>query len=203
MNHSNSSHSVRINGLIDDDDIAESFATSFKDVYKLTDPVQASCLKDRFSRMHREYSLNHTDDDISMYYLNWSDMTTIVSKLKTGKSSGTFVKSEHILNGSPKLIVHLQLLFNSMLQHSYVPTEFLSGVISPLIKDAEGDHGCTSNYRGLTLSVVFAFLFEHALLLKIGNLLQSDSLQFGYKKRHSTTDYYLYYGPVLNTLFFL
>ena len=75
-----------------------------------------------------------------------------------------------------------------MLQHSYVLTEFLSGVISPLIKDAEGDHGCTSNYRGLTLSVVFAFLFEHAFLLKVGHLLKSDSLQFGYKKHHSTTD---------------
>ena len=34
---------------------------------------------------------------------------------------------------------------------------------------------------------VFAYLFEHAMLMKIGYLLHTDSLQFGYKKRHSTS----------------
>ena len=62
----------------------------------------------------------------------------------------------------------------------------MHGVISPLVKDAEGDHCSVDNYRGLTLGVVFAFLFEHALLLKIGDLLESDPLQFGYKRGHST-----------------
>ena len=100
-----------------------------------------------------------------------------MSKLKTGKSSATFIKSEHILYGTPKLAWHLHLLFNSMIQHSYVPHEFLNGVISPLIKDTEDPQ----NYRGLTLGVVFSFLFEHALLMKIGHLLETDPLQFGYK----------------------
>jgi hypothetical protein len=37
------------------------------------------------------------------------------------------------------------------------------------------------------LSVVFAFLFEHAVLLKAGHLLESDHLQFGFKPKHSTS----------------
>ena len=72
-----------------------------------------------------------------------------------------------------------------MIQHSYVPTEFLNGVITPLIKDSEGNHSDPTNYRGLTLGVVFSFMFEHAVLLKTEHLLTTDCLQFGYKRRHS------------------
>ena len=74
-----------------------------------------------------------------------------------------------------------------MLQHSYVPHEFLRGSISPLIKDTNGDESGIDTYRGLTLSVVFSDLFEHALLGKISHFLTTDPLQFGYKKRRSTS----------------
>ena len=97
------------------------------------------------------------------------------------------MKAEHILYGSPKLAWHLHLLFNAMIQHCYVPQEFLNGIITPLIKATDGDHCDPKNYRGLTLGVVFSYLFEHAMLIKIGHLLNTDSVQFGYKKRHSTS----------------
>ena len=114
-------------------------------------------------------------------------MLDVMSKLKAGKATGTFIKPEHILYGSPKLVQHLHILFHAMLIHGYVPSEFLNGVVSPLLKDSEGDHSDPNNYRPLTLSVVFSNLFEHALLSKIGHLLETDPLQFGYKRRHSTS----------------
>ena len=63
-------------------------------------------------------------------FLSWDDMINVMSKLELGKASGSSVKAEHILYGSPQLTVHLQLLFNAMIQHGYVPTEFLKGVIT-------------------------------------------------------------------------
>ena len=137
--------------------------------------------------MFTEYSGKHGNDLINDYYLSWSEMLDVMSNVKAGKATASFVKPEHILYGSPKLVIHLHILFNAMIQHSYVPSEFLNGVISPLIKDTEGDHTDIQNYRGLTLSVIFANLFEHALLRKIGHLLETDSLQYGYKRRHSTS----------------
>ena len=107
------------------------------------------------------------------------------SKMKLGKATAGFVRYEHILHGSPKLLFHLQILFNGLIQHGYVPQDFLSGVITPIVKDNEGDIFSTSNYRGITLSVVFASLFECAILEKIGHLLETDHLQFGYKAKHS------------------
>ena len=81
---------------------------------------------------------------------------------------------------SCELLITLQL-------NGYVPTEFLKGVITPIVKDAEGDTNSLDNYRGITLSHTFSFLFEHAILSKTVACLSSDDLQFGYKKRHSTS----------------
>ena len=185
FNYSGSKPSSYIDGLNDDSDIANCFANNFKRVYETRNETQSSKLRADFLSMYETFSLKHKSDPVSPMMLSWSDMLTVVSKLKTGKASASFIKAEHLLNGSPKLIVHLHILFNAMILHSYVPTEFLNGVITPLIKDSEGNHSDPNNYRGLTLGVVFSYLFEHALLLKIGHLLTTDNLQFGYKRKHS------------------
>ena len=92
-----------------------------------------------------------------------------------------------MLHGPPLLSMHLHLLFNSFIQHEYVPTDFLSSIISPVIKDTSGNHSDSKNYRPITLSHLFSQLFEHAVSLKIGHLLSTDPLQFGFKPKHSTT----------------
>ena len=81
---------------------------------------------------------------------------------------------------------HLHLLFNSMLQHSYVPHDFLVGSLSPIFKDAQGDISSTANYRGITPSCLPAKLFEFLIQKKISHLLGTDDLQFGFKSKTST-----------------
>ena len=114
-------------------------------------------------------------------------MIEISGKLKEGKSSNSNLAAENILYGSPKLIVHLHLLFNALLQHSFVPVDFLQGTISPIVKDASGDINAVDNYRGVTLCSVLSHMFECALRMKFRRFLGSDDLQFGFKPRHSTS----------------
>ena len=83
--------------------------------------------------------------------------------------------------------MHLHILFNALIQHGFVPTNFLKRTISPTVKDANGDLNSVGNYRGITLSGVYSHLFEQALRLKFGHHLGSDELQFGFKPRHSTS----------------
>ena len=180
-------NTTRIDGFFKPKEIANCFADSFEKVYLSNDAERVSALGTKFSQMYDSYENCHAHDDISDYLLSWADMLCIVEKLETGKATAGFIKYEHILNGSPKLMIHLQILFNAMIQHGYVPHDFLSGVISPIVKDAQGDASSTTNYRGLTLSTPFASMFEHAILLKIGHLLTTDHLQFGYKAKHSTS----------------
>ena len=177
--------SVRVNGKFNDIDIANEFASNFQKVYEEANSEQAKRLSYEFRSLYSDYFDSHKTDDLYSAYLSWDNMLEIMSKLKAGKASGSAIKAEHVLHGTPLLVIHLQLLFNSMIQHSYVPTAFLKGVITPIVKDAEGDLSSPDNYRGITLSHVFSFLFDHAILLKIDHLLLTDDLQFGYKKKHS------------------
>ena len=187
INKSKVNCSPRIDNLTNDCDIANRFADTYKKVYDSLDKQKSYSLLTDFNSQYREYHATHCHDSIKPFLLTWSDMLDVMSQLKAGKATCSFVKPEHILYGSPKLIWHLHLLFNAMIMHSYVPSEFLRGVITPLLKDSEGNNSDPSNYRPLTLSVIFSNLFERALMLKIGHLLETDSLQFGYKRRHSVS----------------
>ena len=163
------------------------FADSFESVYLSNDQVKATALRSKFDSVYSAYYSEHCHDDLSCQYLSWDDMLNVSQKLKVGKATASSIKYDHVLYGSPKLMLDLHVLFNSLIQHAYVPQEFLVGAITPLVKDSESDIFTTSNYRPLTLSVVFASMFETAILSKIGHLLFTDNLQFGYKSKHSTS----------------
>ena len=113
-------------------------------------------------------------------------MMNIAAKVQLGKSSSGICKPEHVLYGSPTLMCHFQLLFNGLIQHGYVPTDFLKGTITPIVKDPQGDIADPSNYRGITLSCLPAKLFEFAIQQKTSHLLGTDNLQFGFKSKTST-----------------
>lgn len=179
--------SSRINGETDDKKIANEFANYFESVYSGSDSPIHSALKEKFDGVYAKYYTDHIDDDISPFYVTWPEMIDIAANIKVGKASAGAIKSEHFLCGSPDLLRHLQMLFNGMLQHSYVPTEFLSGTISPIVKDSQGDVSQPSNYRGITLSCLPAKLFELVIQKKTGHLLETDDLQFGFKAKTSTS----------------
>ena len=143
-------------------------------------------LKTHFDNSYSSYITDHINDIITPYLLTWPDMIDLVSKVKPGKAASGSIKPEHLLHGSPELLCHFHLLFNGLIQHGYVPAEFLKGTITPIVKDTEGDLSDPSNYKGITLSCLSAKLFELAIQLKTCYLLGTDELQFGFKHKTST-----------------
>ena len=64
----------------------------------------------------------------------------VIAKLKIGKALGIDgVMAEHVLNCHHSLSLHLQALFNAIMNHSYVPSEFGIGITIPLLKDNKKD----------------------------------------------------------------
>ena len=185
--------STRIDGETEDERIASAFAGYFSTVYGGNDTDQHIALNQEFYHRFSDYFADHINDSLSPYFLSWADMVDIAAKIKLGKSVSGSIKPEHFIYGSPELLVHFHLLFNGMLQHGFVPTDFLKGTVSPIIKDTQGDVSAPSNYRGITLSVLPAKLFEFAVQKKTAHLLGTDELQFGFKQKTST-------AHALNTL---
>ena len=187
MNRVGDSLASRIAGETNEKGIAYVFSSYFESVYGGHDTPEHISLKNTFDDEFSQYFSNHVNDDIMSTYLSWSDMIDIASKVKVGKATAGTVKPQHFLYGGPRLLQHFQILFNSMLQHGFVPTEFLKGTISPIIKDIQGDASDPSNYRGITLSSLPSKLFEFAIQLKTSHLLITDDLQFGFKRKTSTS----------------
>ena len=178
---------TRIDGETTEVGIARAFRRHFCNVYSNHDSPSHELLRSEFQTNFDAYYREHINDSISPFYLSWADMETVISKLKLGKSSSGRIKPEHIFHGCSKLTLHLHLLFNAMIQHGMVVDDFLKGTITPIVKDAQGDVCSSSNYRGITLGSLFSKLFEFAIDLKVSPFLDADCLQFGFKKRTSTS----------------
>ena len=140
-------------------------------------------MKNDFHDSFTDFFNNHINDDINSDFLSWTDMIDIARKIKLGKATAGLIRPEHFIHGCPSLMRHFQILFNSMIQHGFVPTDFLRGYISPIVKDSNGDVSDVSNYRGITLGCLPAKLFEFAIKKKTLHLLNTDNLLFGLKKK--------------------
>ena len=115
--------------------------------------------------------------------VNVESVDRCVKKLKLGKALGPDdLNAEHLYHAHTALAVHLCALFRSIILHSYVPNDFGSGIIIPLIKDKTGDVNNVNNYRGITLIPVISKLFELMILEICEEFLVCDELQFGFKK---------------------
>jgi len=102
-----------------------------------------------------------------------------IQQLKFGKAA------EHLKYAHPVLVVlvHLKFLVRVMLSYGYMPEAFGLGLIVPLVKHKLGDHNKVENYRGITLTPVISKLFESVIFWLTDSKLQTDNLQFGFKKR--------------------
>ena len=74
-----------------------------------------------------------------------------------------------------------------MLIHGIAPDELILGTMIPLIKDTRGKKQCSDNYRALTIGTGMAKILDIIILNQQKDKLKTSSLQFGFKKKSSTT----------------
>ena len=178
----NSANDIFINGSNDPSKIADAFAQEFETVY---------CISGATNIAKQEFDLEFLNASCTLTNANQFDPSLIsvelvdrcMRKLKLGKASGPDeLGAEHLINAHPSLVVHLSLLFRGIALHAYVPDDFGSGIIVPLLKDKSGNVNDLGNYRGITLIPVISKLFELVILEICKPCFQTDDLQFGFKE---------------------
>ena len=93
--------------------------------------------------------------------------------------------SDALLHGPDLLFGLLAQVFRSWLLHGTVTKSVLACAFIPLVKGSK-DPALSGSYRAIAGSSLLLKLFERCILLTWGDQLQSDSLQFGFKRRCST-----------------
>ena len=108
-------------------------------------------------------------------------------KMKPGKSDvSAGYSSDALLHGPDILFDCLAQTIRSFLIHGTVTKSLLACAFLPLLKSLK-DPAKTDSYRAIAGSSLILKLMDNVILLLWGDLLESDSLQFGFKSKVSTT----------------
>ena len=110
-----------------------------------------------------------------------------IAKLKPRKTdvSGGYV-SDALKNAPDLLHEQLATVFRSWLYHGTVTPSLLACSFLPLLKSSLKDPSDPDSYREIAGSSLILKTFEVVVLILWGDILCSDSLQFGYKAKTST-----------------
>ena len=164
-----------IDGITGPENITEMWRQKYKTLLNSSKSCQAS---------HQRNTITVTEDRI---WLTSHEITDAINKLKKDKSPGRDnITGEHIQYSHPKLSVMLTLMFNSMIQHGYVPEAFMDTLILPIVKDTKEDLGDSDNYRPIALTSVISKVFELVILERCRSILDTSPHQFGFKAKHGT-----------------
>ena len=177
-----------VNGCSSKTDIANVFMHNFKSNSTPNNRDNVDRLDSRFTSAYSAYVNKHNAScDCKSSYFMLPDVIEALSSLKKGKSADeSLISAEHLHNAPLNVLVRITDLFNQMMRHGYVPRQFRSGFMVPIIKDQQGNVSDPNNYRGITISPIISKLFEHVLKRVYIDHLSTSSHQFGFKKKSST-----------------
>ena len=111
-----------------------------------------------------------------------------VSLMKPGKADvSTCFTSDALLHAPDILFEQLSAIYRSWITHGKITPALLACSFLPLLKSSLKDPSDTASYRAIAGSSLILKVFENVICLLWGHLLSSDSLQFGFKAKTSTT----------------
>ena len=168
--------------------IAEAFKDSFEQNSKPNNPAKVELLEEKFKTEFAAYEAKHREScDCAKIDVTAVNVIDALLCMKGGKSADADeISVEHLHNAPINFLLRLARLFTHMLRHSFVPSQFQSGHIIPLIKDQQGSKADIGNYRGITISPIVSKIFEHVLKMVFFDHLETSQYQFGLKKNSST-----------------
>ena len=146
INPSHRISTLKIDNAVGKVEIAELLAEKYKYLYSSV-PTTESELPEINS------TIKHHITNVDVYVVITPHIIeTCTKRLKRGKDDGNHgFKSDHIINGSKKLVLYLSLLFRTMIVHGYNPSDLLLSTIISIPKDLKGSLSKSDNYRAISL----------------------------------------------------
>ena len=170
-------------GANGEDEIVEKFRQVYGALYSSSDSAdEMAVLKAKLRDLINPESVNE------VFKISGATVKKAAGMMKKGKSdvSDSFT-TDAIVNAPDSLFEYLAAVYRSWLIHGTVTTHLLACAFLPLLKNSLKDPGDTNSYRAIAGSSIILKLFDKVVLLVWGDFLTSDSLQFGYKAKTSTT----------------
>ena len=172
-----------VEGAQGTEEILEKFREVYEALYNSAGSVEAmAVIKESLSTLIDDNSINEVQK------ITGEVVKEACCRMKANKSdvSGSYTSDIH-LNAPDSLFEELSSIFRSFLIHGDVAIQLLSCAFLPLFKGGLKNPTSTDSYRAIAGSSQILKLFDYVILHIWGDLLESDSIQFGFKKKVSTT----------------
>ena len=138
-----------IDGLSDENDIAELFSKKCSELYK-----SAPFDHTEIHHIVKEIDARLVGENC-IYEMELTDVKTAIAHLKWGKSDGEEgLNSDHIIYGSVLLQKYSTFVFNAMISHGLSPDCMLNGTMIPIPKGKRKAIICSDDNRPITLSIL-------------------------------------------------
>ena len=189
-NKNSNGFSPLVDGCTSEPAIANSFKKAFMKNCKPNNTAKVDEINERFKSRYDDFCNNHASScNCGDYKVSLNLVIDVICGMNAGKCADeNGLTAEHFHNAPLSLLIRLTSLFNMMLFRAFVPKQFRSGFMIPIVKDSRGSHSDVGNYRGITISPVVLKIFEHVLKTIFSSHLSTSPYQFGFKKNKSTTN---------------
>ena len=179
-----------VDGAQTEGKISQIFSRKYDRLYKSVsyDETDMSLLQDDISKSVSSHLHDSGLDCICKRGVSVNLVEQAMAKIKFGKTdANNGCSSNHFKKGTKKLNVYFSLLLTAMLTHNYVPCSMLTRTIIPIPKNRRKSLNDSDNYRAIALSSILDKLLDWVILLSCA--LSSNDSQFGFKPKHSTSQY--------------
>ena len=174
-----------VDGVKGDAKIAGIFANKYKQLYSSV-AYDSERLEKVFDNVSGRLA-SYTHQDVQVCLIKVDELKSAIKQLSCGKSDGqTGLFSDHIVHGTPNLYRLITALFNAMIVHGVSPSEMLSSVMLPIVKNKRVQSSNSDNFRAVCLQSVLCKLLDLIVLAREKHALITSELQFGFKAKHST-----------------
>ena len=161
-----------IDGVNGKDKIAELWKNHFETIF--------NCLKSTNNFKCSDV----VDDNIQV---SIEEISCAVKKLDKNKSCGMDgIYAEHLKYCSNRLLPLLSCCIQGLFVHGVLPSNMLSVVLVPIIKDKNGKINAKDNYRPIALASIMSKVVELLLLDRLSDALTTNCNQFGFKPKLGT-----------------
>ena len=136
---------TKVGGAVGDEQIFKMWHHNFSDLLNSVHNTDSKS----FVSEHIDNTLPKTAISISASDVG---LRCILKESKLGKSAGLdSLAAEHFVYSHDSVTVHLSLIFTCMLNHGYIPSDFMKTSIIPILKIRNGDTSDKNNYRPILL----------------------------------------------------
>lgn len=172
-----------IDGVTDEQEIAEVFRAKYEDLFTSVPPDDLSMQK----------VLDYINGDMHNtelmdYIVSEAEVTKAIEHLKSGKSDGNKgLLSNHIKHAPRRMHALIALLLTVCTKHGYIANEMLLSSLTSIPKDPRGNICDSENYRGIALSSCLSKIHDIIIMNKYSGKLCTSDMQYAFKGKHGTT----------------